>query len=93
MKYTKKLYYADFTSGKFARPRNPLLRFISDFFLSLWYLGLFLVVCIFYPTALFADSYRYLKLQYLRLNSENNRKDFQHKINMSFQNMRNLLTN
>lgn len=91
MKYTKKLYYADFTSGRLIRPKNSTLRLLTDILISPWYLFLFVVVCVFYPTALFADSYRYFRLQYLKLND---RKGILHQSwNTSIQNMRNLLPN
>lgn len=91
MKYTKKLYNADFTSGRIVRPKNQTFRFFTDLMISPWYLFLFVVVCAFYPTALFADSYRYLRLQYLRLN--NDKMPLQQRLNMSIQNMRDILTN
>ena len=93
MKYTKKLYYADFTTGKISRPRNKVLRFFGDFFMSVWYLFLFLAICVILPSALFADSYRYLKLQYLRVNNDITKGTFQHKMNISLHNVKNLLMN
>jgi len=73
MKYTKKLYYADFTSGRLVRPKNQAMRLFTDILISPWYVFLFIVVCFFYPTAIFADSYRFLRLQYLR-NNDNFKK-------------------
>jgi hypothetical protein len=93
MKYSKKLYNADFTSGRLIRPRNKALRLITDILISPWYLFLFVVVCAFYPTALFADSYRYLRLQYLRLNDNSKRGSIPQRFNISFHNVRNMLTN
>lgn len=94
MKYTKKLYNADFTSGRLIRPKNPALRLITDLIISPWYLFLFVVVCTFYPTALFADGYRYFRLQYLKLNSENFKMgSIQQQLSNSWHSMKNLLPN
>ncbi len=93
MKYTKKLYNADFTSGRLIRPKNPALRLFTDLVISPWYLFLFVVVCAFYPTAIFADSYRYFRLQYLKLNSDNFRNSIHHQFQNSLQSMKNLLPN
>jgi len=76
MKYTKKLYYGNFAPARVMRPKNEGLRLITDTLFSPWYLILFVVLCSFYPSAIFADSCRYLKLQYIRLNNENSRKVF-----------------
>jgi hypothetical protein len=79
MKYTKKLYYADFASAaRIVRPRNQVLRTVTDTLLAPWYIILFLAVCAVYPTAIFADSFRFMKLQLLRLSNENMRKGLYH---------------
>ncbi len=93
MKYTKKLYNADFTSGRLVRPKNPAVRLFTDLIISPWYLFLFMVVCAFYPTAIFADSYRYFRLQYLRMNGDNFRNSFHNHVQHSLQSMKNLLPN
>lgn len=79
MKYTKKLYYADFAStARIVRPRNPFFRTITDTLLAPWFIILFLAVCAVYPTAIFADSFRFMKLQYLRMSNDNLRKGLYH---------------
>jgi len=74
MKYTKKLYYTNFTSARVVRPTNQFVRLFTDTLFSPWYVILFVIICAFYPSALFADSYRFLKLQYIKSNHENLKK-------------------
>jgi len=71
MKYTKRLYYGNFTTVRLIRPKNQALRSITDTMFFPWYIILFVIICSFYPGALFADSFRFLKLQYIKFNNEN----------------------
>lgn len=71
MKYTKKLYYGNFTTGRIVRPKNKVLRMATDTFLFPWYVIIFLAICSFYPGVLFADGFRFLKLQYIKFNLDN----------------------
>ena len=68
MKYTKKLYYGNFTPARLIRPKNPGLRLVTDTLLCPWYVLLFVCIISFYPTALFADTFRFLKFHYIKLN-------------------------
>lgn len=68
MKYTKKLYYGNFTPARLIRPKNRSLRLFTDTLLCPWYVLLFAGICSFYPTALCADTFRFLKFQYIKLN-------------------------
>lgn len=74
MKYTRKLYYGNFTPARVVRPKSQMLRMVTDTIFAPWYLVLFVLLCSFYPTALFADSYRYVKLQYIKSNAGNQKK-------------------